>query len=121
MSLPYSPLVRCVFGLGFFAEGFEGFFDDDAGKKVADVALDAPSGRVATECPYDDADRRRFAAASRAETFAARLSSPVRLVVPSETRSRDVVLSSQARGCAVVAGFGFTEPPDGRFATTGAP
>jgi hypothetical protein len=106
--------------LGFFAV-VKGFFDDDAGG-VADVALAAPSGGVVTECPYDDADRRRFAAASRADTFAARLSSPVRPVVPSETRSRAVVLSSQARGCAVVAGFGFTEtPPDGRFATTGAP
>ena len=127
MSLPYSPLLRSVFGVGFFrvaASARKGacFFAFCAaparaagvGAASADCRpyeLDAPSGRVG----IDDAERSRRVGALG---FVGEAS--------PETRSPRVlfVLSFQARGLELVAfaGFGFPETPlDGRFATTGAP
>ena len=127
MSLPYSPLLRNVFGFRFSRVGtgaleavrFFAAAPEPAAGGAADVAgpeLDAPSGRAG----IDDAARRRITAVLLTALGAALL--PPGLGASSETRSPRV-LSSQARGCAdAFAGFGFREtPPDGRFATTGAP
>jgi hypothetical protein len=129
MSLPYSPLLRSVFGVGFFrvaATARKGacFFAaaparaagvGAAGADCRPYELEAPSGRVG----IDDAERRRLAASTSlgALGFVGEASPETRKVSPR-------VLSFQARGLELVAfaGFGFPETPlDGRFATTGAP